>query len=271
MYRHGADAGGGLDEIINGDCGMRLPVDRALEVASDVASGLHFVHSQGVVHRDLKPANIWLTEDGRAKVGDFGIALWLDRTRLTMDGGAMLRGTVSYMPPEQVLGTEVTQSSDLYALGALRYEMICGQPPFTGDNPWTIAGQQLQGEASAPSELVAECPPGLDALILDLRPRRRKTGPATRPRCAGAHPVDRARARRVTPSRGRSGASWSVEASPRPASWPRSRSHGASRCTAGSGGRATLGMAAGVIAPSGPTREPRAREKDSRPREGPAE
>ena len=161
-------AGGGLDEIINGDCGMRLPIARALEIASDVASGLNFVHSQGVVHRDLKPANIWLTEDGRAKVGDFGIALWLDRTRLTMDGGAIMRGTVSYMPPEQVLGTDVTQSSDLYALGALMYEMICGQPPFVGENPWTIAGQQLQDEAVPPSEVVAECPPALDALILDL-------------------------------------------------------------------------------------------------------
>ncbi|MEE8337969.1 MAG: protein kinase [Dehalococcoidia bacterium] len=160
--------GGALDELVGGEDATRLPIARALEIAWDVASGLEFVHSRGVVHRDLKPGNVWLTAEGRAKVGDFGIALWLDRTRLTLDGGAMLRGTVSYMPPEQVLGTEVTPSSDLYALGAMLYEMVCGRPPFVGANPWTIAGQQLQGEAVPPSCHVEACPPALEALILNL-------------------------------------------------------------------------------------------------------
>ncbi|MEE8422841.1 MAG: protein kinase [Dehalococcoidia bacterium] len=160
-------AGGSLDETIGGEDARRLPIPRALEIAWDVASGLEFVHSRGVVHRDLKPGNVWLTSSGRAKVGDFGIALWLDRTRLTMDG-AMLLGTVSYMPPEQVTGTEVTHSADLYALGALMYEMICGQPPFVGTDPWSIVGQQLEAKAVPPSQLVEACPQALEDLILGL-------------------------------------------------------------------------------------------------------
>ena len=88
-----------------------LPLPRTLEIAKNVARGLAFAHGQGVVHRDLKPGNVWLSEDGTAKIGDFGLAVSLDRSRLTQHG--MMVGTVAYMPPEQALGGEVTPQADL--------------------------------------------------------------------------------------------------------------------------------------------------------------
>ena len=77
-----------------------------------MARGLEFAHAKDVVHRDLKPGNVWLTEEGVAKIGDFGLAISLDRSRLTQHG--MMVGTVAYMPPEQALGGETTPQADLY-------------------------------------------------------------------------------------------------------------------------------------------------------------
>jgi len=103
--------------------------------------GLEFAHSRGIIHRDLKPGNVWLTSDGTAKIGDFGLAVALDRSRLTTEG--MMVGTVAYMPPEQAMGGEVTPRSDLYSLGAILYEMVTGRPPFLGDDSVAIIGQHI--------------------------------------------------------------------------------------------------------------------------------
>ena len=84
------------------------------------------------MHRDLKPGNIWLTDDGTAKIGDFGLAVALDRIRLTLQG--MMVGTVGYMPPEQALGRRGDARSDLYSLGCMLYEMVTGRPPFLGED-----------------------------------------------------------------------------------------------------------------------------------------
>jgi len=101
-----------------------VPLPRTLEIGIQVCRGLEFAHGHGIVHRDLKPGNVWLTADGVAKLGDFGLAVALDKSRLTQAG--MMVGTVSYMPPEQAMGGEVTPRSDLYSLGAMLYEMIAG-------------------------------------------------------------------------------------------------------------------------------------------------
>ncbi len=108
-----------------------LPLDRTIEIGKAVCEGLQFAHARGIVHRDLKPGNVWLTEDGSAKIGDFGLAMLTDRSRLTRE--AMMIGTVSYMPPEQATGGDITPKADLYSLGAMLYEMVTGRPPFLGD------------------------------------------------------------------------------------------------------------------------------------------
>src|SRR5436305_4359106 len=123
--------GGDVEGLIEKAPEHRVPLEIALRVADQVCQALEYAHSKGIVHRDLKPGNVWLTSDGTAKLGDFGLAVSLDRTRLTQAG--MMVGTVSYMPPEQATGGQVTPRSDLYSLGAMLYELVTGRPPFVGD------------------------------------------------------------------------------------------------------------------------------------------
>jgi len=143
-----------------------LPLEQTLAIGCDVCRALAFAHGQGVIHRDLKPGNIWLAEAGVAQIGDFGLAVSLDRSRLTQHG--MMIGTVAYMPPEQALGGEVTPRADLYALGAMLYEMVTGRPPFLGDDPTAVISQHINTAPVAPSWLTERCPPDLEELILRL-------------------------------------------------------------------------------------------------------
>jgi len=158
--------GGGDVEGQLETAGGPLPLGRTLEIAKGVARGLAFAHQQGVVHRDLKPGNVWLTADGVAKIGDFGLAVALDRSRLTTHG--LMVGTVAYMPPEQVLGGEVTPQADLYSLGAMLYELVTGKPPFHADDPTAVILQHINPPPVAPSWHSEHCLPDLEALILRL-------------------------------------------------------------------------------------------------------
>ncbi|MCH8063372.1 MAG: serine/threonine protein kinase, partial [Chloroflexi bacterium] len=119
--------GGDVEGIIRDAPDHKLPLEQAINIAVETCRGLDFAHSKGIVHRDLKPGNVWLTSDGVAKIGDFGLAVAVDRSRLTQAG--MMVGTVSYMPPEQAMGGETTPKADLYSLGAMLYEMVTGRPP----------------------------------------------------------------------------------------------------------------------------------------------
>lgn len=164
--------GGDVEGLLEKDEGA-LPLERTLAIAMDVARGLEFAHGKQVVHRDLKPGNVWLTETGTAKIGDFGLAVSLDRSRLTQHG--FMVGTVAYMPPEQALGGEVTPQADLYSLGAMLYEMVTGSPPFAGDAT-AIISQHINTPPVAPSWHSDRCPPPLETLILSLLekdPRKR--------------------------------------------------------------------------------------------------
>ncbi len=123
----------------------QLPVEDTVRIASEVASALDYAHRHGVVHRDIKPENILLYE-GQALVADFGIALAVSRTdggtRMTESG--MSLGTPHYMSPEQAMGErEITGRSDIYALGCVTYEMLTGDPPFTGSTAQAIVAQML--------------------------------------------------------------------------------------------------------------------------------
>jgi class 3 adenylate cyclase len=119
-----------------------------------------------VIHRDLKPANVWLTADGTAKLGDFGLAITTARSRVTVEG--MIVGTVAYMAPEQALGKGTDARSDLYALGALLYELVTGRSPFIGTDPVAVASQHLHTRPVAPSWHNPAVPHALDTLILQL-------------------------------------------------------------------------------------------------------
>jgi len=182
--------GGDVEGLIEQAPEHRPPLQRTLQVGIEVCRGLEFAHSHGIVHRDLKPGNVWLTApplpglgEGRgegsvAKLGDFGLAVALDKSRLTQAG--MMVGTVSYMPPEQAMGSEVTPRSDLYSLGAMLYEMVTGRPPFVGDESVAIITQHLNSPPVSPSWHNASVPSVLESLILRLLEK----DPAKRPASA---------------------------------------------------------------------------------------
>jgi serine/threonine-protein kinase len=111
--------------------GARLPLEKALDITRQVAQGLDYAHRQQVIHRDLKPANVLVSEEGQAKLTDFGIAKVIAQE--SAQRTAALMGTPSYMSPEQVTGKELDARSDLFSLGILFYLMLTGQRPFTGD------------------------------------------------------------------------------------------------------------------------------------------
>ena len=148
--------GGDVGEAIEKAPDHRMPLERAVQIAKDTCEGLVFAHGKGVVHRDLKPGNVWLTERGVARIGDFGLAVATDRSRLTRE--AMMVGTVAYMPPEQAMGGEITPRADLYSLGCMLYEMVTGRPPFLGDDDISIIGQHINTPPVAPSWHRHECP-----------------------------------------------------------------------------------------------------------------
>ena len=169
--------GGDVGTLLEAAEDHRLSVEQAIDLAMQVCRGLEFAHSKGIVHRDLKPGNVWLTSDGTARIGDFGLAVAIDRSRLTQEG--MMVGTVSYMPPEQAMGGEVTPQSDLYSLGAMLYEMVTGRPPFLGDDSVAIIGQHINTPPVAPTWHNSECPRALEALIMRLLAKNPRERPAS--------------------------------------------------------------------------------------------
>jgi len=183
--------GGDVEGLVAKAPEHRVPLNEALRIADEVCRALEHAHGHGVVHRDLKPGNVWLTSDGTAKLGDFGLAVALDKTRLTQAG--MMVGTVSYMPPEQALGGEVTPVSDLYSLVAMLYELVTGRPPFVGDESVAIITQHLNTPPVAPSWHVPDLPAGLEALILRLLEKdptkRPSSASEVRKMLAGAAPT----------------------------------------------------------------------------------
>src|SRR6476660_4974396 len=148
----------------------QLPIADAVRIATEVASALDYAHRHGVVHRDIKPENI-LLHDGQALVADFGIALAVSSaggTRMTETG--MSLGTPHYMSPEQAMGERaITPRSDVYALGAITYEMLIGDPPFTGSTAQAIVAKVMT-ERPAPLQRQRERVPDAveDAVLTAL-------------------------------------------------------------------------------------------------------
>ena len=162
-------AGGSLAERLAVAPGGHLEVDEVLRTGRALADALAHAHAQGVIHRDVKPDNVWLAADGSAGLGDFGIAVAID------DPGASrgsVTGTPYYQAPEQAAGEPPLPQSDLYALGATLWELLCGRPPFQGPDAATLLTQHRHAEPEPPSRLVAGVPPELDALVLSLLAKR---------------------------------------------------------------------------------------------------
>jgi len=170
-------SGGSVEDLLAKAEGHRIAPERAMRIAEQVCQALEHAHGRGIIHRDLKPGNVWLDSDGNAALGDFGLAIAIDRSRMTMQG--MMVGTVAYMPPEQALGRTPDARSDLYALGAMLYEMVCGRPPFLGDDAVGVISQHINTAPVAPSWHSPDCPKPLEALILRLLAKSPDERPAT--------------------------------------------------------------------------------------------
>ena len=141
-----------------------LPCWKAVDIAVQVAGALACAHSHGVIHRDVKPANILLRQDGHVKVADFGIAKAGMGNDLTRTGVVM--GTAKYLSPEQVSGNPADAGSDIYALGIVLYEMLCGVPPFVGDTELSTAVARLTGTPESLREQRGDVPRSLEAVVL---------------------------------------------------------------------------------------------------------
>jgi len=143
--------------------GGNISVDEALDITSQVVSGLARAHEKGIVHRDIKPSNVIVTERGEVKIIDFGLAKLTARTKITRDGSAL--GTVAYMSPEQARGKEVDHRTDIWSLGVLLYETITGQKPFEGEYDQAVMYSILNDEPTEIKKLRSDVPAGIEKII----------------------------------------------------------------------------------------------------------
>ncbi|MGN6741949.1 MAG: protein kinase domain-containing protein, partial [Amnibacterium sp.] len=157
----------------------RLTPDQTMDILEAVLAGLVAAHKAGIIHRDLKPENVLLADDGRIKIGDFGLAR--AATSHTASGQALL-GTIAYLSPELVTRGIADTRSDVYAVGIMMYEMLTGEQPFKGEQPVQIAYQHANDSVPAPSLKNPEVPAALDDLTLWATAR----DPEQRPRDARA-------------------------------------------------------------------------------------
>ncbi|MFD2418044.1 Stk1 family PASTA domain-containing Ser/Thr kinase [Amycolatopsis pigmentata] len=162
---------------------------RAMEVMADVCAALDFSHRHGIVHRDVKPANVMITNQGAVKVMDFGIARAMHDGQASMTQTAAVIGTAQYLSPEQARGEGVDARSDVYAAGCVLYELVTGEPPFTGDSPVAVAYQHVREDPKPPSSVNPEVSPVVDAIVLKALAK----GPANRYQSAAEMRTDMVR------------------------------------------------------------------------------
>jgi eukaryotic-like serine/threonine-protein kinase len=156
-----------------------LPPARVVHVGAQVADALNYAHKGGVVHRDVKPANILICPDGRVKVAEFGIAKAVEESEPdrptpseALTGTGSIIGTAQYLAPEQVDGRAVDGRTDVYALGVVLYEMVCGRPPFTGETDMAVALKHITTNPLAPGAVRAGVPRALEEIVLRAMAKR---------------------------------------------------------------------------------------------------
>ncbi len=155
-----------------------IPVLEKIRILRDVAEGLGYAHTAGIIHRDIKPANIRILDDGSVKIMDFGIAKsMVSESTLTQTGITL--GTASYLAPEQIRGEPVDQRTDIFSLGVLAYELFTYQRPFTGEHISTVLYKILHESPVPPAEAAPGLPPSLALLILSTLEKDRERRPAS--------------------------------------------------------------------------------------------
>jgi len=163
-----------LRTILNEE--RQLPIERATNLTLQILDALDTMHKHGVVHRDLKPENIMVDAEDRIKLIDFGIAMKEDARRLTFVDMSTTLGTPDYISPEQVKGQRGDQRSDIYSLGVMFYEMLTGEPPYSGPNPLAVMNERLLHDPEPARSRRAEISPELNEILnraMERDPRRR--------------------------------------------------------------------------------------------------
>ena len=143
----------------------KIPQNEAVMIITEILEALEYSHEQGIIHRDIKPGNIMITDSGKVKVMDFGIARALDDIGATMTNTWSVVGTAQYLSPEQATGEHADARSDIYSLGCLMYELLTGRPPFIGDTPVSIAFQHVSAPLPIPSDFNPDIDTNLETII----------------------------------------------------------------------------------------------------------
>jgi serine/threonine-protein kinase len=155
-----------LREVLEEHAPNPLPTEEATRIIIQVCDALAYAHERGVFHRDIKPENIMILDNGDTKIIDFGVALLEGARRVTWRGLSGTVGTPDYMAPEQLRGERGTASSDIYAVGAVFYELLCGRPPFVGENVFAVMNQHVSQDPPSVLEFNPTLSPALATVVM---------------------------------------------------------------------------------------------------------
>ncbi|MFC3573591.1 serine/threonine-protein kinase [Streptomyces yaanensis] len=174
-------------EFVDGDSLARvlsddgpLPAERVAHIATQAAAGLAVAHEQGIVHRDIKPGNLLVDANDNVKIGDFGIARFMDDPSGALTATGQIVGTSLYIAPERALGKPAGPASDVYSLGCVLYQLLTGRPPFRADTAIAILHQHLDAAPVPPRELGVSLPPAFENYLLSLLAKRPEDRPTAR-------------------------------------------------------------------------------------------